>query len=280
MSEFRRFLGKKWFLMSTFPFQEIKMEGYTKRIHFYTWIIGWLWAISGIFAGSLLALPLLNIIQVRGTTNETLASTFVAITVGFIIQMVGWMLLIAAINYKAVATVLTIIALAPFIFLTLLVIYSLGILDVLGAIIYIVTLIILGDGIDFHGVDFYFNDFFFDASIIIRLIIFFLVIAAAWRILSFILGGFGSLVGETDNEEENVSIGTGLILPFSLSGLYIYWFFTHLGANFGLVSTSVAIAFVLKILFGGTIFSATGKLLNLLGLLRGRVVLVYDERPK
>src|SRR5271165_616428 len=80
MSKFSKFLGKKLFLMSTFPLQEIRMEGYTKRVHFFNWIIGWLWAISGIFAGSLFALPLLNIIQIHGTTNETLASTFVAIT--------------------------------------------------------------------------------------------------------------------------------------------------------------------------------------------------------
>jgi hypothetical protein len=110
---FRRLLAEKWFLTTSLPTQRIVMSGYSKPDHCFTFVIGWLWIVSGIIVGSLISLPLIDALNIHTTslelfrsigitiTWETLVSIGIALLVGFIVQLIGWLFLISITSDKS-----------------------------------------------------------------------------------------------------------------------------------------------------------------------------------
>jgi hypothetical protein len=245
MKKSRRPLEEKWRLMTTFPWQEVEIEGYSKRLHFVAWILGWLWAISGILAGSLLALPLLDAFHIQGTPFASPASIAVAIGMGFAVQLLGWLLLILASTAKWLTNVF--FALDLGVLLAFITIATLGGMAVLFSLIVLGTLALTG--VDVLG----------DLE---KLIPVFVISALSGVLIipCMILGA-----DNLDNPTEIPSVFQ-ILLPFSASGFCISWFFTHSGSDIILASKSAGWAFALKIL-STVVFPAIGKLLTLLTLM-------------
>jgi hypothetical protein len=123
-------LRDAWRYMWVLPWKQIDGEPQVKGLHSFIWLTGWLWAISGVFAGSLLSLWLLGVVpDVGGTSYETPFVIGISLAFGFAIQLYGWLLMVYNIPVISIHTYINhrrfVIMITPFIMSGLLIFYFL-----------------------------------------------------------------------------------------------------------------------------------------------------------
>lgn len=65
-----------------------------KSDHWWSWVTGWLWAISGLFLGAVVAPSLIQYFGLWNTRFRDAADIGVAVIAGFLVQLLGWGFLI------------------------------------------------------------------------------------------------------------------------------------------------------------------------------------------
>jgi hypothetical protein len=248
MNNFRKQLGDKWFLMTTYPWQSVEMANYDKQTHINTWILGWIWALNGIVAGTLFASPILDIFHIKDANFEHFVGIVMAVVVGFMVQLFGWIIFISfsmspnnPVRPLVLSLFTVLVALVGFAIFR-----SIGTIGNIGLTVrFCVGLLLI-------------------SYIVILFLTSFLVFVSS--LLGFFFLRFG-VRDIADSMYEKTSSDYLLImyLPFLLSLFCIYWGFIHLDTNWELAGKGTGLSLILKV-FLGFVFSALPKVLSLLGI--------------
>jgi hypothetical protein len=86
MTTFRQEFVLRLDYIRHFPWQRVDNENYNIPDHIRTWLTGWLWAISGIFAGAVLSIPIIDFTYMNGKWFTVYISVAIAIVLGIAMQ--------------------------------------------------------------------------------------------------------------------------------------------------------------------------------------------------
>jgi hypothetical protein len=84
-----------WLLMLVPPWRHSE-AGRFQVVHWPVWLLGWAWAIAGLALGALVAQPLLQYAGYWDIPHQDWAVIAIAIVVGFVVQSLGWCLVLLA----------------------------------------------------------------------------------------------------------------------------------------------------------------------------------------
>ncbi len=96
MGEFMDSVRDAWFSMLEPPWRHTGTDKKSVRLgHWFLWLIGWAWALAGLVLGALVAPSLVQLAGLSDTLYLDWLIIAIAVLAGFLVQLLGWCLLIA-----------------------------------------------------------------------------------------------------------------------------------------------------------------------------------------
>jgi hypothetical protein len=80
-----------WEFMCTFPWPRPKITSGSRPLHVASWIVGWVWAIAGVFLGAFVAPSLIEYWELADTPYQDYVIVAVSALAGFAAQLAGWL---------------------------------------------------------------------------------------------------------------------------------------------------------------------------------------------
>jgi hypothetical protein len=93
MNDFVEIFRYFWLMMLTPPWRDVQSDeaGGDKFFHVIFWLVGWIWALTGIILGAVLSPYLLEVGGVADSPYQDVIVIGIATIAGFFVQFLGWL---------------------------------------------------------------------------------------------------------------------------------------------------------------------------------------------